>query len=66
MPESKGHHPLWKTSVLPRDAGRGYSLAMASSFVTVFQLRAVAVTPRRRSVRRAANRDRWIPFGCQA
>ena len=44
----------------------GYSRASSSSFVTVLQLRAVAVTPSLRSVSSLASGERWMPAGCQA
>ena len=40
--------------------------ASASSFVTVFQLRAVAVTPSLSSPSSLASGERWIPSACQA
>ena len=47
-------------------APRTYSRASSSSFVTVFQLRAVAVTPSLESVSSFASGERWMPSGCQA
>jgi hypothetical protein len=47
-------------------AGRGHSSAIASRFVTVVQLRAVAVTPNPRPANRAHSRECAIPSGCQA
>ena len=48
-----------------RGAGR-YSRASSSSLRTVFQLRAVAVTPSFLSVSSFASGERWMPSGCQA
>jgi nucleoside-diphosphate-sugar epimerase len=48
-----------------RGAGR-YSRASSSSLMTVFQLRAVAVTPSLASVSSFASGERWMPSGCQA
>ena len=48
-----------------RGAGR-YSRASSSSLRTVFQLRAVAVTPSLESVSSFASGERWMPSGCQA
>ena len=48
-----------------RGAGR-YARASSSSLRTVFQLRAVAVTPSFLSVSSFASGERWMPSGCQA
>ena len=49
-----------------QDLVRHPSSAIASSFVTVFQLRAVATTPRSLADSTFASLDLFMPLGCQA
>ena len=59
LPAADTSSPVWLRSSYIAGAS-AYSLAIASSFSTVFQLRAVAVRPSRRS------QKAWVSLACRS